>query len=276
MFQSYFFSLGLQDEKVIVLQVVACPTGKATEDRNRSDSNTKAAEIRDSGSNKDGYTLAASIPLLPPSSPDNATLTPQYTEICHVYKGPVANAVRIWVREVMNACWSVFTLTGDFGQPPRDWFKQYQPLDADLPIGELGGIEKKRVWDKPGSIHWTTPNAPGRRFIWWLGEVMPNQTEEGDPEWEDHVTKRLRIYSGQLYRLPLPEVVEKTMGRVPENHHVESILEQMGVQEMEVPDGLQIHWDDETVYAQALEEWSGTILLILTNGDIWVLRYGRP
>ena len=40
-------------------------------------------------------------------------------------------------------------------------------------------------------------------------------------------------------------------------------------------------WDDDdedltSVYSVIVEDWSGTVLVILTTGDLLVLRYGHP
>jgi hypothetical protein len=45
---------------------------------------------------------------------------------------------------------------------------------------------------------------------------------------------------------------------------------------MEIPDELKSSLSSEArLYMFVMEEWSGTILVQLYNGDLWVLRYGK-
>jgi len=40
-----------------------------------------------------------------------------------------------------------------------------------------------------------------------------------------------------------------------------------------VPVDFEMDPETEEVYTIAIDEWSGTVTIILVNGDVWVLRY---
>lgn len=222
--------------------------------------------------------LAASIEI-PVSK--NGTVTFQDTDVCHAYLGLTPNIVRVWSHEESYPGWNVFILEADFGKDPERWFEGYSRRTSR---GEFDGwreIQHKLVWDTVETKYWVITAAPGRRFIWHRSEDVVDddenrmqENEEEDTVFPQNRRKKLHIFTSVLDRIPFTSPAEEPDSNFEDEEYMKNWTEKMQSQTLTVPDGLVM--DSRTaVYTISLEEWSGTAVVILTNGDIWVLRYGH-
>ena len=253
----------------------------------------------DDGSQDSGFILACSIPIRSDLK-DTKIYPHDYTVICHRYKGRTINNIRLWFRDdFFGTCYSVFSISVDFSKPPKQWFSPLQPpFEGETP---QYAIEHRRLSEKEGVVRSIVVGTSGRRFFWWKEDLPPANS---DPPVDDSL-KIIRLYSSDIdilspLALPVPDDDESPEVPKSDGTWMEEINDMMlryekcvayPSREMECPFYCPIprqsSWDDhsdhsdeegdgECVYSVVSEDWSGTVLVTLTCGDLLVLRYGHP
>lgn len=137
------------------------------------------------------------------------------------------------------------------------------------------------------------PGTCGRRFFWWREDITPISPEAKPTEVLGKVVSRVLLYSSSIDGiLPVvPREDEPPWSQIVDNPEEESWQKSRFGACMNYPERVMEclyqcemtdnNWDDDeedmtAVYSVIAEDWSGTVLLILTNGDLIVLRYGHP
>jgi len=217
------------------------------------------------------YLLATSIEV---PIPKTSTIAFSDAEVLHNYIGPNINKVTLWTGVESHPCWSVFTLEADFSKAPQEWFSGYPRVgETDTTEGSWKEIEHKRIWDHTISERSMVPDPAGHRFIWFWYESQESSDDElrGDKGDEPgNSKKRLQLWSSVLDRIP----AEKATNTLEDfDHQRDAYWDTISCQKLMVPVDFEMDPETEEVYIIAMEEWSGTITILLVNGDVWVLRY---
>lgn len=269
----------------IYLEVVSLPW----RDGDKFDKETCNEKVATSEETKDSFSLVASIRLPPKSRENDIRLMPESVDVPHVYMGKVPSTIVVWVRASRpNNSWNIFTLEADFSKPPRQWFEKYLDISSestedDCDTDSSSIIQHRRVWDRHHLIHWPASAPPGRRFIWPTYD--PTTTREREEEdmlsdaSDNPLIKRrprrdkVRLWASLIDYLP----VMRNTGDLPDDYIVdmEEQSERIPAHELEVPEGYEFDRQKESIFTTDLEERCGTVTSIMSNGNIWVMRYGH-
>jgi hypothetical protein len=220
------------------------------------------------------YILATSIEV---PIPKTNSIVFSAAEVSHNYIGPNINAVTLWTRVEPYPCWSVFILEADFSKAPQEWFSGYQRVDEiDVTEGSWKEIEHKRVWDHGIAESWIEPNLPGRRFIWfWYGSPLENsdvELKDGKEDEPGNPKRLVHLRSSVLGHVPT-EKMTNILEDLDRQRSRDDYWNALHSQNLMAPVDFEIQPVASAVYSIAMDEWSGTVTVILINGDVWVLRY---
>ncbi|PVG04942.1 hypothetical protein CPB86DRAFT_778254 [Serendipita vermifera] len=247
-FPEYFISVGLSQSGGCHLQIVAFSYSQ-TEDSVDSD-----PEI--------GFVLASDIRLLArvPTGPD---LRPV---ICHNYIGRQRNHLSIWIREYdWIPAWLIFDFHLGLHNQPQNWLVPLNDIVKDNPEG-YSALFPRRIVDGYMSTHWGVPFADGRRFISITGIKNPhNEFKVLISVYKTDDTLSLQDIPGFERASDAREYHGKQCDRYQKSRF-ESPISYTADEDNMIPG----------VNSFAFEEWSGTAVVLMTNGDIWALRYGHP
>jgi hypothetical protein len=183
--------------------------------------------------------------------------------ICHKYKGRQHNQLSIWLREhEWNSTWLIFIFDINFRDQPRKWY--IAPADDSLHM-------PWRITDAWDATRLDIPLTDGKRSLvavgpdesdTWNGDrafkilismytidqtpSLPHMsTFEDDDEAEHYYFGKSKLYWGSTFETPIT-YAKNTLDGVPRLNSFQ------------------------------FEEQSGTAVISMDNGDIWVLRYGHP
>ncbi|PVG04941.1 hypothetical protein CPB86DRAFT_778253 [Serendipita vermifera] len=249
LFPEYLISLGACQDGHIHLQVLAFPLKPHSEMPNSPVSEQSSSD----------FVLAADIFLLESYS-DNPEWSPR---ICHKYIGRHENHITICIPDEQPLPrWHIFEFYVDFRKPPEQWFPhpttgKQQHCDQDS-----GGAKPKRFVYDTTSPHWALPLIDGKRFfcvddiqvdtgliflsLFHIEDIPPI---EDPPVFENES-------DADIYHL-------KQVERYPKK-----VLESP----IRYPSGVS---DSDSILGFDFQEQSGTAIIFICNGDIWVLRYGH-
>ncbi|PVG04943.1 hypothetical protein CPB86DRAFT_778257 [Serendipita vermifera] len=247
-FQEYSISIGISTTGAVFLQVVAFL------DLAESDSISQPISLR--------YVLTANIPLLT-SLPSRPRISPM---ICHRYLGRIRNGISIWVAEKHQIpMWMIFDFDVNFGHSPERWFSAFDRGCATA--------VPKRVVDTFHATHWALPMSDGRRFLAMETYEFPSPVSAtGMFEFALHMS------IGRIDTVPslgdLPTFATRTESR--DYHEQHSSTYPRSVLESTITCLADEDRSRRFVYEFNLGDWSGNAVILLKDGTIWVLRYGRP
>jgi hypothetical protein len=240
-FQDYLISVGVSPTGTVEMQMIAFPYPNTDPGTNGSSS---------------AYALACTIRLLskPPNEP---TLSPI---ICHHYIGRERNVVSIWIRdENLMSSWLIFDFDVDFSNHPEQWVVNEETR------------KPKRILELWDSSHWALPLPNGKQFL-SLGSVEASTEEKGTES-----ERLLQLSIVQIDAVPsLGEFPTFTTEDEAEEYNQEQtrnyprIILESPIRYLEGEEDL-----NSLVHSFDIEPWSGTLIVLLSTGDIWVLRYGH-
>jgi hypothetical protein len=203
-------------------------------------------------------------------------------QICHFYTGARLSPIKIWVRSGRHGIWSVYTLNLDLAglKSSASRYNTGKACEGEpLSRHYLNTEEQYRILSETNLRHWCSPVASGRRFMWW----RPKESRYAQVRDENERMKFRLFLSVTDDLAPLAEVETECLdikfrldwtGTYDEGSAAAKQLRT--ARKMEIPDELNSSLCSESrIYMFVMEEWSGTILVQLYNGDLWVLRYGK-
>jgi hypothetical protein len=227
-----------------------------------------ATTMSDSLQQDTEFVLAVDIPLLSPI-PTEPNLPPV---LCHTYTGRHKNRLSIWIRENdWIPSWLIFDVDLDLRNPPERWLVPRNDDDSenDHNASRLAMPGPKRIVDAYNATHWALPLADGKRFLSAEGLADPLKPFNGG--------SKVFISMYEISTVPsigdMPEFDKKFDAQA---YHREQ-CSRYQKRSFECPIDYTREWDNAIpgVNSFAFEEWSGTAVVLMTNGDIWVLRYGH-
>ena len=201
--------------------------------------------------------------------------------ICHFYTGEGCSPIKLWIRPGRSGSWSVFPILFDLrdlrSSAMRFTTKRACEGEALKKEFVVRREEEKVIMEEKYLTHWAAPVASGRRFIWWRPAHLLPTLEVGG--WEEHnPDERFRLFLSVIEDLAgvegsdadESELLDCTKG-YDENSAAAKQLR--AARRLQIPDDLVR--STASVYMFVMEEWSGTILVQMYAGDLWVLRYGK-
>lgn len=245
LFPEYLTSIGVCDDDRIHLQVLAFPLAPHPGMKNST------AQDRVSS----GFVLAANILLM--DSYDHPNWEPK---VCHKYIGRYENHMVIWIPEDEPLpMWHVFEFNIDFRKSPEQWFSRTTTLEPQLGDEAKDKVLSKRTVYDTTSDHWDLPLIDGKQFF---------SVEEGNG-----------LIFLSLFHLdnipPMEDALSFETESEADAYHLEQV-ERYPKKVLESP-----LWypscdpDPVSLLGFDFREWGGTASLFMSNGDIWVLRYGH-
>lgn len=272
--------MGVVEPASLRLQVVSIPR------RDQVKSETSASENETSIPQEEvnRCLLVATIRLRPEIREDKTIWSVHSTS---VFMGKTDYNIIVWTR-VGNANWNIFSLEVDFSKPPSRWFETSFPTGVDSCEGYNDTnfpppLEYRRTQYHDNMIYKPDPAPPGKRFIWLTRDsISTSESEESisssAPSAATSVRPPLKRYKLRLwaslidYLPPIPNTVQGTGEYV---YPMEEKWKKFYSHELEVPDEYKLGKNNERLISTCLEDRSGTVISTMSNGDIWVLRYGH-
>ncbi|PVG04939.1 hypothetical protein CPB86DRAFT_778251 [Serendipita vermifera] len=245
LFPDYLISIGACCKGHVHLQVLAFPLESEMEKSTASEQPSS------------GFVLAADI-FLCDSYPSNHGWEPR---ICHKYIGRHQNRITIWIPEEQPLpMWHIYDFDVDFRKPPHQWFSQTTNRDSRLDGKSM--VSKRTIYDTT-SAHWALPLLDGKRFF----SVDHIEVGGNNP---------VLLSLFHLDSIPLMEEPPSFESELDAEAYY---LKQLGQYSKRVFDS-PIHYfvddlDPVSIIGFDFLEWSGIAVLFMSNGDIWVLRYGH-
>ncbi|PVG04945.1 hypothetical protein CPB86DRAFT_24233 [Serendipita vermifera] len=236
-FQDYLISVGLSPNQTVEMQILAFPSIHTDHDSTLWSS----------------YVLAVTIGLLS-TAPNEPALSPI---ICHQYLGREKNRISIWVRdETSISSWHIFDFDVDFTNSPETWVVSKE-------------MKAKRVLEFWDSSHWALPLPDGKRFL-SLGSAE-DSTEDDDSK------RLLQLSIIQIDTVPSLEDVPIFSREEEAKDFNEEQTRNYPKINLESPIKYSAEEEDPNtlIHSFDIEPWSGTLIILLSSGDIWVLRYGH-
>jgi hypothetical protein len=137
--------------------------------------------------------------------------------------------------------------------------------------------DEKVIMEEEHLTHWAAPVASGRRYIWWRPAHLLPTSEAGGWEGRDP-DEKFRLFLSVIEDLAETEGSDLDKNELldcTERYAEDSAArKQLGAaRRLQVPADLV--YSAASVYMFVMEEWSGTILVQMYAGDLWVLRYGK-
>ena len=276
-------SLGVTLEGDVELQVVSVPPPAET-------SNLPDQSHTDEPS----FILAASIPLNSDSGDIGFHCSDESASIYHQYKGREIGTIRIWIRDnFFLGSFSIFAIKMDLRGAPHTWFNPC-PIQIEGREKPRYAVDHMRVTERQDTSTIMSTGTCGRRFFWWQDIHSPIKNLSTSTE-AVQSTQLLLCSSDIDNSLPLPP----SMGSPePETNDAQIEVYSMGMQvyqeqryfirryegcmmyptrRMECPYDFSFTGDrtESPIVSLTVDEWSGTVICMLTSGDIIVLRYGH-
>ncbi|CCA68211.1 hypothetical protein PIIN_02077 [Serendipita indica DSM 11827] len=231
--------------------------------------------------------------------------TPFGCQTCHFYTGQQYSPIKFWIRPGRSGSWQVFTLNLDV--------KGLRSMASRVATGRAGQEETltktywimqedSRILEEKGLHHWCIPAMSGRRYLWWRnvlntlpsstpspevatnGEIEAYGEHEDTPNEETEVEiETFQLFTAVTDHLATPNEVYAQYKS--QNYEVDLTTVESGdedsagtrqlrsARKLEIPRGLSCR--TSSIYMFLMEEWSGTVLVQMYSGDLWVLRYGK-
>lgn len=203
-------------------------------------------------------------------------------QICHFYTGTRHSPVKIWLRPGRQGIWSVYTLDLDLDELRSSAirFHTRRACDGESLLKYHTTEEQYRILLEITLRHWSAPVATGRRFIWWRPKDLRPVADTGVEE-EEADAMDFKLFLSVIDDLaPVSEMESQALDSIfkldyavayePDSAAAKQL---QAARQMEIPNGLRLGLD--RIYMFVMEEWSGSILVQMYSGDLWVLRYGK-
>lgn len=241
------------------------------------------------------YSLAASIQLFPKSREHEIRPRPRRIYVPHICTGKTGNNITVWVRtnESDTTAWNIFSFDVDFSRPLERWFEflGLESLEGEDGIQVPPPEVHRRTWYLDNMFCRPEPAPPGRRFIWSTKTRIPSKgLEETAPSSLSNTLSqstagtisetqapprkyKLQLWTSHVEYLPLiPNDTSLT------GSYLSDMVERwrrVAVHELEVPEEYGVDEETDYSFSTSLEEKCGSVISILSTGDIWVFRYGH-
>ena len=206
--------------------------------------------------------------------------------ICHFYTGEPGNRIKLWIRPGRSGVWTVFPVQLDLAslQSSAIRLRTRRAYEGEMLRREfvVTGQEKQIVLEEKHLVHWAAPVASGRRFIWWrpVNNIRIAQEITGDTPLNDEgdePKEQFRLFLSVIDDLAKMDEWDADTSLLldsTQEYKETSAMKQLGAaRRLEIPP--QLGYSAGPVYMFVMEEYSGTILVQLQSGNLWVLRYGK-
>jgi hypothetical protein len=201
--------------------------------------------------------------------------------ICHFYTGEGSSPIKLWIRSGRSGSWSVFPVSLDLADlrssAMRFTTKRAYEGEALRKEFVVRSEEEKIIMEEKNLTHWAAPVASGRRFMWWRpAHLLPTMKVGG---WEGrNPDEKFRLFLSVIEDLAEVEgsgTSESELLDCTKSYDEDSAAAKQlrAARRLQIPDDLVR--STASVYMFVMEEWSGTILVQMYAGDLWVLRYGK-
>lgn len=289
LYEEYFINVGLTKREQVVAQIVPYPY-------------REVAGFPDIRKTEGRITAIPELPELPLPVftyqipyPGPVWHSSEYfsCRICHRYTGERISTVRLCLRPGGRGTYSVMRFSFDFFQLQASLKQMYRDKVA-IKWEFDGEPEAYRLLEESKLKHLAVPTSSGRRFLWWrpwpYGETIspehlpPFIVDSPLPAHllEEPLEVRFRLFTLVVENLaPIAQIrAEATrpfrdLLKINGTHPPESAaaIQLHASKLMEIPKSLACRTSE--VYLFLLSDWSGTALVQLRSGELWVLRYGK-
>jgi hypothetical protein len=201
--------------------------------------------------------------------------------ICHFYTGEGSSPVKLWIRPGRSGSWSVFPVSLNLADlrssAMRFTTKRAYEGEALRKEFAVRSEDEKAIMEEKDLTHWAAPVASGRRFIWWRPAHLLPTLEVGG--WEGrNPDENFRLFLSVIDDLAGVEGSDTNESELLDctksyDENSAAAKQLKAARQLQIPDGLVR--STASVYMFVMEEWSGTILVQMYAGDLWVLRYGK-
>lgn len=206
--------------------------------------------------------------------------------ICHFYTGERNNPIKLWVRPGRSGAWTVFPIRLDLTNLRSSAVRArtQRAYEGETLCKEFVVTDKERqlILEEKHLVHWAAPVASGRRFIWWrpVNQLQPaEEVEARSPSTEDNEPEeKFRLFLSVTDNLvgmdqwdAEPDIMLDSTQQYDETSAAGKQLK--AARQLEIPH--ELAFSPGSVYMFVMEEWSGTIVVQMYAGDLWVLRYGK-
>ncbi|CAG7847055.1 SubName: Full=Uncharacterized protein {ECO:0000313/EMBL:CCA68210.1} [Serendipita indica DSM 11827] len=273
--EEYFISVGISPNQQIWVQIAGLPSPDV--------------EPKDSTMLDSLEWLPVHSYLLPIGGDDLDQMT---CRIAHWYIGS-KGTVNVWAYLPSDGTRSTFTLEFDI-DALRRLTKRYLTgrYTDEEPMRKLFVVEKDafRAVEETTKSFVVTPSLSGKRFIWWkrVDNPFPN---DDNPLYIVEMDSPVDVGEGeretfQLYLSMVEELapasqtttdVDEEELKVDRSKHYDNgsatSIRLKTEKRLQIPRGLACRVPD--IQLLLIFEWSGTVLVQLVSGDIWVLQYGK-
>ncbi|CAG7851490.1 SubName: Full=Uncharacterized protein {ECO:0000313/EMBL:CCA70098.1} [Serendipita indica DSM 11827] len=295
-YEEYFISVGVSPNHQVWVQIVGLPPA----DMPLPEDSSESLEW-----------LPVHSYLLPTVGPIWRSPERISCRVCHLYSGEPRGDIHVWLRPLHRGTRSIYTMEMDL-DALRVSAKRY--LSGATVQGESTKkffvVEKEsfRVLEEAGLRHLVMPAASGKRMIWWREVKGDPDAEEAKPyisnmgllpvkpgaDNECSPVETFQLYLSVIEDLAPISQIEKQRGGErlmvdPTNEYERLMIDPAKANEysegsaaaiqlkaakrLEIPRGLACR--AEQVYMFLIVEWSGTFLVQLRSGDMWILKYGK-
>ncbi|KAG8827825.1 hypothetical protein FRC19_000330 [Serendipita sp. 401] len=270
--EGYMISLGLGPGNGVYAQIIGYPMDEQEESDLKHKHNSQLP------------VLTYQLSLIGPEWDDR---TFGSSQIGHSYTGERFNFVHVWMRPKHSGSRYIFSFSFDLLELKLLHRRGYQGTPG---ISIVECVEEShRVLEESGLKHLVIPAASGRRFIWWrqveeLEAEEYDHSEEGESSEDGTVpttVKAFQFLTSLMEELaPSSQVRKEVFGRrfifqIASHYDPGSaVMKQLEASKrLEIP--RELARADSPVFMFQISEWSGTILVQLESGQLFVLRYGK-
>lgn len=286
-FQEYFISVGIaikgpfgSSEDRIHLQIVGYPPCEDDMVMVASDNSLSKSAAKDASLSVHSYAIPFKGLLIHGGVPFSSY-------ICHFYTGEAKNSIKLWIRTGRSGAWTIFPIQLDLASLRSSTvrFRTQRAYEGEALHKEFVVTEQERqhVLEERYLVHWASPLASGRRFIWWRSvDHLPRMDHANeDTSSTDEDSKReepFRLFLSVIDDLAKMDEwdaeVDFMIDPTQEDHVFHAVGRQLkAARQLEIPPGLA--GTTGLIYMFVMEEWSGLVVIQMYSGDLWVLRYGK-
>lgn len=273
LYKEYFINVGLTPTRQIVAQVVPF----STDDLSLAEASNATMPFPDSPLPVFNYPI-------PYNGPTKFS-TSRSCRIGHMYTGRQIGSVRLGIRPSRRGNYSIFDFTFDF-YGLRMALQKMRLYGTAVKQEFEGEPELFRTLEESNLRHRPVPTSSVRRLV-WCRQTAPETNASTDtspiPSSPDHKGRqRFRLLTLRIDDLAsasriFPEVGTSFRAHldIEEEHPPESAcaVQIKASKELQLPTELAESTTD--VYVFLLLESSGTAVVQLRSGELWVLRYGK-
>ena len=203
--------------------------------------------------------------------------------IGHFYTGERGSLIKLWLRPARSGVWNIFPIQLDLASLQSSAFRmrtqgapEWEAQQKKFVVAEQ---EKQIVLEEKNLIHYAAPVASGRRFIWWTPVVQPpvpeEPTEDTPSNGDDNQPKeKFRVFLSVTDELAKMDQWDGDIGSRldPTQDYGESSAGKQlkATRCLDIPYELASSTYPTNIL---MEEYSGSIIVQLPDGNLWLLRY---